>query len=79
MKTITYSVHDILPCRLTKQDGEAIVYYRLLIMIDRGKDCYYDLVKTSKEFAESFKDFDTPGLLLFDIRGRVIGFQLLDN
>lgn len=74
MSNKSFQVSFIAHCSFVNQEGEIVYYHRALIRSEDERGVSYQLVKCTNDFAEDFKEFNTFGTPLFDLRGRLTSF-----
>lgn len=74
MSNTRFQVSFIAHCSFVAKDGEIVYYHRALVRSEDEGGVSYQLVKCTNDFAEDFKDFNTFGTPLFDLRGRLVKF-----
>ena len=72
MAKIVNIVRYICKATFVSDEGTAVEYYRALVEIRQGGNISFVLVKASKDWAKSFREFGSPVCLYYDSRGRVI-------
>ena len=74
MSNTRFQVSFIAHCSFVDKDCEVVHYHRALVRSEDEGGVSYQLVKCTNGFAEDFKEFNTFGTPLFDLRGRLVKF-----
>ena len=72
MSKIENVVRYICKASFVSDEGTAVEYYRALVEIRQGGNISFVLVKASKDWAKSFREFGSPLCLYYDSHGRII-------